>query len=363
MEQQKPEAKPDEERGLLEWFGAIVVSGVVAALVAAAWGYLLLSIAWALPSSEDDAIDFTTLPVRSILVGLAVGCSFVLQRLYRILTQEKRQWPWTAAWAVGFTLLPALASHVDENLWMQAATAWLIVASFSALHLSCAVLVRTSRWLMSIRLPGLTVALSLSGFLPFCGGAVVADDLAEISEPTTKIDAADFAEGVASFLRDSCFAEVVAWRVEAEQRLRSKGLGREDAEDVVSEVTLSVCTQPGVRDDLRAYFFKSVERRSADPWRTSAKHRKAEKYGDFFAPPPLPPTDALVLAKDARNDAHVQCAARELQALSEQDRAIVIAVAAHGASRRDVAMALNMSKSALQRRCAAAIAKLARNCR
>jgi len=353
----------DEQRtdpathGWLEWFGAIVIATVLAALLSTGWVLLLWSLQGWLPSVDagpDVGVDVDTVPIRSVFIGFVIAAVLMVQQLRRIATNDKGQWPVTAVITVFLTLATSAVSMLSEHLEVQAAMVTGLFIVFSVAHLFGAVLSRVPSWLVHLKLPGMAAALSLTALLPVCGGAAIGDSVARLSEPTTTIDGHDVVAGIERVVRDQCFQQVAGWRQEAVRSAQARhGLSTEDAEDVVGSVILSVCAREGMRTDLRSYFFKSVQLRGANPWRRASKDRVR---GDGWERPlPVPSPETIV--EEANG-----CLGRQMRALPEEQRRSLILLVLQGRSVDEAAALVGQSRSALDRTKQKALASLRAAC-
>jgi len=352
-EAQGTEAAARAEPGFA-WVGAFVVATTLALVLGAGWLWLLWLVQDALPLAEGTALeDLDGAPIRSLKLGLLIGLVIAAEQVHRMATKERGQWPGTALIALVMTATTSIASLFGEYVRLQAVTATTVFVGFSLLHLFGAVVAWLTPRLARSTMPGLATALTLTAFMPVCGGVAVTDALASLSAPAEKLDGNDIIAGVQHIVRQQCFEAVAGWRPEALRVVKSRaGVTSQDAEDVVSDVTEAVCKSGEPRVDLRAYFFQSIRNRSVDPWRAVARQKKGADIWE--RPLPLPGPAAIL-------DRARSCEARALASLPEEQRQIV-ALKEMGFTTDELVTKLGRSRSAVDRSVQAARAAVAAAC-
>lgn len=290
---------------LFTWCGALVISVALGVVLSAAWLWFLLALDDLLPIAEDGGLDdISGVPIRSLKLGLLAGIVLSIEVLHRILRKEKTQIGVTLTLTLILTVASALTSYINEYVRLQVLSATLVVVALSALHIVGTVVVQVCPRLVKSTLPGMATALSLASFIPVCEYAAVGDDLASSAEPTAKLDGADVVALIEEKVEESCYDRVAKWRSEAvAEAERLGGLPRADAENFVTSVIISVCKDNTPRIDLHTYFFKSVRRRTADPWRQAKRELRLNA-------PQLPATEGSDPLKEVVNLAAVPSSTR-----------------------------------------------------
>lgn len=339
------------QRSFWSWVGTAVVASLGAGLGCAAWFVAFGLVMSLVPEHTAEEVSSP----GSLKPGLTLGLAVAGLQAVHAWTRKESQLLTTLAMTLVAGALGLVSPWISTSLSHQVDVAAFVFLMFSLAHVAAFSFIHIWRWLAALRLPGVAPLLSAMALAPMCGGVVVADEVALLSEPADSVDGGDVVAGLFTVSRELCFLQVADWRGEAVRVAQGSGLRREDAEDVVGSVILSVCTTEGLRADLRPYFFASVRKRTADPWRRAARR---QQLGDAWgAEPwqPAPTPEAIVAETNG-------CLGLTMRTLPDDQRSLVVLTVIQGRTLDEAATLLGRSRSALDRTKHKALESLRKAC-